>query len=311
MTGMAQTAEQGTLDINLGEWWDSHWLPRRPACCDEYWAQIQGTREMALGCRYLQPNSDRMTSLIACDIDSPYAEETALWNHRGFEPNLLTINPQNGHAHGIWALAAPIPTTDYAHRKPIALLHAVGEGLRRSVDGDIAYTGHLTKNPLSPVWDAELIRSEPYLLTDLRDLLTESGDMPPRSWRNTKRAKTAGLGRNCTIFNEARVQAYREVRRLPDRSEGSREDLESFIYETCFYINDHSGFAVPLRRNEVRCIAKSIFKWITTRSRLWASSASEVNAKYSTIQSYRGSKAQDKRLAMMEDKFKQFQEFIS
>lgn len=309
MASMQQEYTQGELELTLPKAMDQWWVPRHPIACDHFTDQVEYTRAEALTHRYIAPNSPRMCGMLVCDIDSSFAKATALWNHQGFEPNILTTNPKNGHAHAIWALNTPVCTTELGSLKAIALAQAVLEGLRRSVDGDIGYAGHLTKNPMSPVWEAELICRRAYDLQYLKSVLTESGDMPPRGWRRTKRAQTAGLGRNCTIFEQARREAYREVRRLPDRSDESLDALEDFIYTTCFFIND-STFPAPLRRSEVRCIAKSIFKWITTQSRIWRDGAAAMNAQFITIQSYRGMKLADKKTKIMEEKFEQFKQSL-
>lgn len=70
-----------------------------------------------------------------------------MWNRAQWRPNAVVENPANGHAHTVWALAEPFTRTEYAHRAPLAYAAAVTEGLRRSVDGDAAYSGLMTKNP--------------------------------------------------------------------------------------------------------------------------------------------------------------------
>lgn len=71
----------------------------------------------------------------------------ALWDRKDWLPNAVVENPANGHAHAVWALSEPVTRTEYAARKPLAYAAAVTEGLRRSVDGDAAYSGLITKNP--------------------------------------------------------------------------------------------------------------------------------------------------------------------
>ncbi|WP_394327527.1 replication initiation protein, partial [Bifidobacterium longum] len=89
-------------------------------------------------------------------------------------------------------LTEPVCRTDMARLKPLKLLHAVTEGLRRSVDGDEGYSGLLMKNPLSDAWDSDLCREDTYDLPDLVAALEEHGDMPPKSWTRTKRAREVG-----------------------------------------------------------------------------------------------------------------------
>ncbi|PLS29893.1 replication protein [Bifidobacterium margollesii] len=264
------------------------YLPMRPRCCDRYDEQRRRPREDALKRRLIEPNPATLCNLLVADIDDEDGRQMALWDHQGFLPNFLAENPANGHVHAGWVLTSPVPTTEYSRRKPIALANAVTEGLRRSCDGDAAYTGHLMKNPLHPAWNSELVREETYGLEELREALEASGDMPPKSWKRTKRARTTGLGRNCTVFGSARVEAYREVRRIPDRTPQSSDMLREYIRRLCHEIN--AGFPDPLPVREVNQIAKSIHKWITTQSRMWCDGAAVNAAVFSTIQSYRGKK---------------------
>ena len=152
-------------------------------------------------------------------------------------PNLVMENPANGHAHAAWVLAAPVCRTDVARLKPLKLTRSVTEGLRCSCDGDTGYAGLLMKNPLSGAWSSEITAPDAYALDQLRAALEEHGDMPPASWKRTKRARTVGLGRNCTLFDEARTLAYRYVRSLPDRTPESGEMLREHVRATCHQLN--------------------------------------------------------------------------
>ena len=113
--------------------------------------------------------------------------------------------------------------------------------------------------------------------------------MPPASWKRTKRARTVGLGRNCTLFDEARTDAYRYVRKLPDRTAISGEMLREHVRATCHQLNAEL-FADPLPAREVEDIARSIHKWITTRSRMWRDGAVANAATFVAMQSARGHK---------------------
>ena len=99
-----------------------------------------------------------------------------------------------------------------AHYKPIAYAHAITEGLRIAVDGDKGYSGLITKNPQHASWEAHQLYHQPYTLNQLKTALTRDNCMPAPTWRATKRRAITGLGRNCTIFESARLWAYREVR---------------------------------------------------------------------------------------------------
>lgn len=278
---------QGTLE--LSRTFEGWWLPRRPLCCDDdYSALRRRSRADALRCKHIEANPSALVNTIVVDIDDANAKAMALWGHRGMLPNWIAENPANGHAHAGWVLTYPVPRTDMARLKPLKLLHAATEGLRRSCDGDMGYAGLLMKNPEHPAWASEIVERDTYDLDDLRAALEEAGDMPPASWRRTKRAQTAGLGRNCTLFDAARTLAYRYVRRLPDRTPASSDLLREYVRRTCHEIN--ASFPDPLPVREVNDTAKSIHKWITTRSRMWRDGAVANAATFVAIQSARGRK---------------------
>lgn len=288
--GIMTMYTQGDLGLSLPEAWEEWWLPRRPLCCDHYDEQKRRSRQDALSYRMVEPNPSALSNLLVVDIDDEQAEETAIWGHAGMLPNVLTINPANGHAHAVWVLTYPVCRTNAARLKPLKLARVVTEGLRRSCDGDAAYTGHLTKNPLHPAWEAEILTTDTYDLQHLAHVLEDAGDMPPRSWTRTKRARTQGIGRNCTIFDAARTAAYRYVRRLPDRSEASSEALREYVRRTCHEINAAEFAADPLPVREVNDIARSIHKWIVTESNMWRDGAAVMAATFTLMQSARGRK---------------------
>ncbi len=285
---MSDEYSQPTLE--LSRTFEGWWLPRRPLCCDDDYAALRRrSRADALRCKHIEANPSALVNTIVVDIDDANAKAMALWGHRGMLPNWIAENPANGHAHAGWVLTYPVPRTDMARLRPLKLLHAATEGLRRSCDGDMGYAGLLMKNPEHPAWASEIVEHDTYDLDDLRAALEEAGDMPPASWRRTKRAQTVGLGRNCALFDKARTLAYRYVRRLPDRSEASSEELRLYVRRTCHELNV-SLFPDPLPAREVEDIAKSIHKWTVTRFDGWRNGAITCEATFIAIQSARGHK---------------------
>jgi len=285
---MSDEYSQPTLE--LSRTFEGWWLPRRPLCCDDDYAALRRrSRADALRCKHIEANPSALVNTIVVDIDDANAKAMALWGHRGMLPNWIAENPANGHAHAGWVLTYPVPRTDMARLRPLKLLHAATEGLRRSCDGDMGYAGLLMKNPEHPAWASEIVEHDTYDLDDLRAALEDAGDMPPASWRRTKRAQTVGLGRNCALFDKARTLAYRYVRRLPDRSEASSEELRLYVRRTCHELNV-SLFPDPLPAREVEDIAKSIHKWTVTRFDGWRNGAITCEATFIAIQSARGHK---------------------
>ena len=270
--------------------WDRIWLPRRPLATDDPTTGLTRTsRTLALDRRLIETNPAALTSLLAVDVDHPDALIRALWDRADWLPTVVTENPGNGHAHAIWALTAPVATTEYAHRRPLALAAAVTEGLRRSVDGDPSYGGLITKNPLNQDWIAHWVTSHTYGLNELAGHLDDADLMPPASWRRARRRNPVGLGRNCCLFETARTWAYREAR----HHWGDPDGLHRAIATTVRDLN--AGFSDPLPSSETRAIAASIHKWITTKSRIWKDGPATYEATFITIQSARGKKSGQKR----------------
>ncbi|WP_012520238.1 replication initiation protein [Bifidobacterium longum] len=290
MYAVAMSEEYSQPTLELSRTFEGWWLPERPLCCDDDYSQLhRRSRADALKCKHVETNPAALVNTIVVDIDDEEARAIALWEHEGMRPNWIAENPDNGHAHAGWVLTFPVPRTDLARLKPLKLLHATTEGLRRSCDGDEGYSGLLMKNPEHPAWASDIIEWDTYDLEQLVQSLQEHGDMPPVSWKRTKRARTQGLGRNCTLFDEARTLAYRYVRSLPDRSTASNDLLREYVRRTCHELNA-TLFTDPLPAREVEDIARSIHKWITTRSRMWRDGAVANAATFVAMQSARGHK---------------------
>ena len=281
--------------------WDRIWLPRRPLATDDPTTGLTRTsRTLALDRRLIETNPTALTSLLAVDVDHPDALIRALWDRADWLPTVVTENPGNGHAHAIWALTAPVATTEYAHRRPLALAAAVTEGLRRSVDGDPAFGGLITKNPLNQDWIAHWVTSHTYGLNELAGHLDDADLMPPASWRRARRRNPVGLGRNCCLFETARTWAYREAR----HHWGDPDGLHRAIATTVRDLN--AGFSDPLPSSETRAIATSIHKWITTKSRIWKDGPATYEATFITIQSARGKKSRASRWSASEKRIEDF-----
>jgi len=277
------------MESITSEAWDAMWLPRYPYATDNLAEGLERrTRPRALTARYVEANPRAMSSLLVVDVDSDNAVMRAMECIGSHPiPNVIVENPDNGHAHAIWQLTAPVARTEYARRKPVAFATAVTEGLRRAVDGDAGYSGLITKNPLHGSWDGVQTRVKPYTLEELRDGL--GAHMPPPKWLTTQRKNPVGLGRNCTIFETARFWAYREIR----NHWGDPDSLTHAIRAHVTALN--AEYSEPLPTTEARDIANSISRWITTRSNMWADGQIIYEATFSTIQSARSKKRGPKR----------------
>lgn len=267
------------------------WLPLWPLASDDLRAGIyRVARSEALTKRYIEANPAAIFNLLVVDIDHEDALMSCMWDRGDWLPNAVVENPLNGHAHAVWALKAPIPRTEYARRKPLAYAAAVVEGLRRSVDGDRGYSGLITKNPEHPAWEARWLTDHLYTLDELTEHISGFGCMPEKGWRkNLSHADITGLGRNCAIFEQARTITYRLISQCPDRSPRAAKWLENEITRVVAELN--TTFTEPLPASEARGIARSISKWVFTKSRMWANGPSEYVQTFTKIQTARGRKS--------------------
>jgi replicase family protein len=104
------------------------------------------------------------------DIDVPgayYAHDDANLP----QPNLIMINPENGHAHTAYLLGTPVARHSAARVAPLRLFAAVERGIARRVGADRQYGGLISKNPLHRAWRVEARRQQPYSLHELSDWL--------------------------------------------------------------------------------------------------------------------------------------------
>lgn len=108
------------------ERWAAVWLPLWPLASDDLMAGLfRGSRASGMRKRWIEANPQSVSNLLVVDVDHDDATMRLLWDRKDLQPNVVTVNPANGHAHAIWALQEPVTRTEYARRKPLAL--AVGD----------------------------------------------------------------------------------------------------------------------------------------------------------------------------------------
>ena len=232
-------------------------IPDKPYCADSLSDGLAiRERKSALRCRLVQFNGPATFSWLLHDIDHAGAH----FAHRDAnvpEPNVIAINPENGHGHSAVLLAAPVARHSASRLKPLQFYAAVERGIGRRIDADRQYSGLIVKNPLHADWRVEWRREEPYTLAELADWLFYE-DMRPQPAAQM----TFGAGRNCTIFDELRTIAYREVREFKHTGQ-SEEAFRARLERVALGIN--LQFPVALKLGEVRAIAKSVAKWTWRR----------------------------------------------
>jgi hypothetical protein len=237
---------------SLWECWTGH-IPRRPLSCDDF---AEGPRRRvltdALKLRYLEFNGATLMRWLIYDLDVEDSFEA--WERAMLPaPNLYVRNPHNGHGHLYYALAAPVGLSDKHLWEPIKFAAAVERGMIRRLGADRAYANRFAKNPSHPCWRATWHCGQPYELTCLFGFLDQSEVRPfPKSFGS------AGLSRNCDLFDRLRQDAYLAV--VPRKEAGDTFNL--WLARLTGVASGFNGeFANPLSHSAVRSTAKSVARW--------------------------------------------------
>lgn len=230
-------------------------LPPRPYCSDELKSGLRiRPRTVALQKKYIQLNPPHQKVFLTFDLD--YRTWAYVAEDAGIpQPIWCVGNAKNGHAHLIYALRSPVYTTSAAHLKPLQMLAAIETAMRRKLRADPMYSGLISKNPWSSDWVVEQTGNLLYTL----DYLSNWVDLTMKALRQT-RENIIGLGRNCAVFENVRVWAYREIR----SHWGSRKEHYTGWVNAVKYRcqEENANFSEPLDGKELGSIAKSIARWV-------------------------------------------------
>jgi replicase family protein len=234
-------------------------IPAKPYCADILDDGLFRSRSAALRRRHVQLNGPSSFTWMPHDIDRPgafYAHDDA----NVPPPNVIMVNPENGHAHSAYLLANPVARHSASRVGPLRFYGAVERGIARRLGADRRYTGLIAKNPLHADWKVEWRREQPYTLPELADWLFDSDMAPDLSVQTT-----LGVGRNVTVFDELRVFAYREVLRFKRDTAGiaGLTTFQARLEAVALGIN--MQFPEALKLTEVRAIAKSVSRWTWAR----------------------------------------------
>jgi hypothetical protein len=231
-------------------------IPSRPYCCNNPRdGLLIRSRRNALRYRHIQFNGPGSLASLVFDIDKNdayLAPSDAMLP----EPNIMSINPKNGHGHASYWLSAPVGSHDFARLAPLRLYQATERGFARRLGADRFYAGLIAKNPLHPNWRTQWLVAAPYKLTDLAGWLDQH-DMRP----DPPEVSQLGAGRNIILFDKLRQTAYREV--LLFKRESCRQAYEIHLLHGAEQVN--ATFPSPLSPAEVRSIARSVAKWTWKR----------------------------------------------
>jgi len=286
---MAATVVPAQLDLDLfGGTADR--LPRRPYCADDL---ADGLRirslAQALTKPYIQVNPPRLRVWSIFDVDRPGA--AVAWEDAMLPPPAwAAVNRENGHAHLVYGLSAPVLVDSPDMRQgPLRYLCAVEAAFRAKLEADSGYTGLITKNPAHPLWRVLRGPQRGYELGELAEWVDLSKHAPRR------KPEEVGLGRNVTLFDWLRHYAYRHIRQYKGAGERNFVLWQSHLNNKALLRN--GDFQHPLDGKEVWHIAKSVAKWTWRRFDLAAS-----DAKFSQLQAHRGKLSGEARVAASEDR---------
>jgi len=242
-------------------------VPPRPYCANDFKDGLSvRSFPFAIGRRYIQPNGPGMVWTIPIDVDHDVAAQAAGQDWAiGPEPNLIVINPSNGHGHFLFYLKAGVPTTDAARLAPLRYLAAIKGGLRELYRGDPAYSGLTTKNPIHPSWQTVERHNRLWSLGDLAaGLDLKAANAKAKSRR--RQAPEIDLHavdemRNVTLFDATRFWAYSAIQDY--WAPGGLPQWLQAVFEHVEALNDQ--LQRPLPYPEVKSISKSIARWTWQR----------------------------------------------
>lgn len=269
-------------------------LPSFMHCTDDYrYGGTQMAKDFAISKNYIQVNTPTYQQAILLDHDDEAFMADLRYEHSHLpQPNIVIENKDNGRAHSITLLKAPVPKTEKSHKHPITYCKAVETALTLEYNADPYYNHIWVKNPFSEAYRVHVLRDAPYDLGELADKLEiRSKPITAKEAKAElalakKRAESEGifLGRNCHLFDMVRHWAYQEVRNYRGT------DLElwrsAVMQETMV---QNALLNQQLEYNELKGIAKSIARFC------WNNDSKE-EARFKAKQAYlgsRGGKASD------------------
>jgi len=284
---MAATVVPAQLDLGL--FGSADRLPRRPYCADDLSDGLRiRSLAQALTKPYIQINRPYLRIWSIFDVDRPGA--AVAWEDAMLPPPAwAAVNRDNGHAHLVYGLSAPVLVDSPDMRQaPLRYLCAVEAAFRAKLEADSGYSGLITKNPAHPLWRVLKGPQRGYELGELAEWVDLSKHAPRR------KPEEVGLGRNVSLFDWLRQYAYRHIRHY-------KGDVRNFVVWQS-HLNSRAllrngDFQHPLDGREVWHIARSVSKWTWRRFDIDAS-----DARFSALQAHRGRASGEARLAASEDK---------
>lgn len=221
-------------------------LPLKPYCSPVKGVCYVNPKKLAIKEHYIQPNHPAVIRWLCFDIDRPDALFTHFYENTPI-PNLIMVNPENGHAHVCFRLRVEVGLTGESRLAPINYMRAVYYALRLALGADAGYVGNLIKCPFArDMWQVYISGTKDYDLKDLADMLDL--EILPKTSDNDDI-----FGRNIALFDHTRHIAY------PMAQEHSYKTLLAELLPIATAYN--ATYPMPLFDNEVYTICKSISRY--------------------------------------------------
>ena len=225
-------------------------LAHKPYCADEllYGLKIR-PKKTAINMQYIQGNQPCMLHYFFFDIDR--SDAVMAWHEENLPmPYWTAQTHKNGHAHLCYKLEIPLCTSEFGSQKSIAYASKVQAALANKLGADVGYSHLITKNPFHKDWRVTFWSEQAYTLDYLADFV----ELPKKL---SKKQEVLGLGRNCTLFENARKWAYKAVRDYFHHYSSLEWDKAVLAHLEAL----NREFEVPLPYSEVKATAKSIAKY--------------------------------------------------
>jgi hypothetical protein len=240
-------------------------LPAFMQCADDlrYGVSVR-PKDSALEFPHIRFDARGFNSVMLFDIDD--SSFGYVWDDKHLpEPSWISVNPANGHSHLAYVLERPVVRIEEKNAKPVRLFNLVRRSFRLQLGADPAYSGTLTKNPLSAYWHTRFsnnVYSLSYLLEWIHPNIRRLAQFPePESGSlKSKGLLALALGRNDYVFNATRQDAYSHWDYLVDLP---KEGRIAWLLNRATAHNQQHG-ATPLTAQEIRQIAKSISEFIVS-----------------------------------------------
>ncbi len=225
-------------------------LAYKPYCADDllYGLQIR-PKKTAINMQYIQGNQPCMIHYFFFDIDR--AEAVMAWHDANLPMPYWTAQTlKNGHAHICYKLEIPLCTSELASQKAISYAAKIQAGLANKLGADAGYSHLITKNPFHSDWRTTFWTEKAYTLDYLADFV----DLPKTL---NRKQEVQGLGRNCTLFENARKWAYKAVRDYLHHHNSLTWEKAVLTHLEAL----NAEFQEPLPYSEIKATAKSIAKY--------------------------------------------------